>query len=83
MDKNRIKRLCESILDTSYSGLTIIDFNLIPKHKYIDELNEWVPDSHSIFIELRLSNNNPMYKIIDIENSIEGILGFECCINFY
>lgn len=83
MDKNRVKRLCESILDASYSGTTIRNFEMVPRHKYINELDKWVPDTYALFIQISSTNTmNRGQGTKDIQITLEGVLGFECCVDF-
>jgi hypothetical protein len=94
MDKiARIKRLVESSLDTSFGGeISIVNIQIIPTQKYDEETKEWVPDSHSIFLNLkdkRNSGNNPDYyhfvsdhPSYKVSNLLESLLGFECCVDF-
>ena len=53
MDKNRIKKLCESVLDISFSGTTICDFDMTPTFKYDESLSKWVPDSFALFVQIK------------------------------
>jgi hypothetical protein len=94
MDKiTRIKRLVESSLDTSFGGeIQIVSLLVLPTQKYNEETREWVPDSHSIFLNLkdkRNSDNNPDYNrfVSDhpsykVSTLLEGLLGFECVVDF-
>jgi hypothetical protein len=94
MDKiGRIKRLVESSLDTSFGGdISIVDIVVLPTQKFDDKTSEWVPDSHSIFLNLKDKRNpenkpdyhhfvsdHPSYKV---EQLLEGLLGFECVVDF-
>jgi hypothetical protein len=84
MDKNRVKKLCESVLEISFSGATIRDFEMTPTYQYDNVLEKWVPDSHALFIQLNLlsDSSNTMYKLSEIQSTLEGLLGFECCVDF-
>jgi hypothetical protein len=94
MDKiARIKRLVESSLDTSFGGeISIVSLQILPTQKYDEETKEWIPDSHSIFLNLkdkRNSGNNPDYyhfvwdrPSCQVSKLLEGLLGFECVVDF-
>lgn len=83
MDKNKVKRLCESILEMSFSGTTICDFEMTPTYEYNNETNKWVPDSHALFIQIKSDNSMAIGQgSRDIQCTLEGLLGFECCIDF-
>ena len=83
MDKiNRIKRVVESSLNTSFGGdISIADMTILPTQKYDEETNEWVPDSYSLFVQIRKGSvilNRPG----EVESFLESLLGFECCVDF-
>ena len=94
MDKiDRIKRLVESSLDTSFGGdIIIVDMQILPTQKFNEETNGWIPDSHSIFLNLkdkRNKDNNPDYYhfISDypsykVSELLESLLGFDCVVDF-
>ena len=94
MDKiARIKRLVESSLDTSFGGeITIVSLTILPTQKYDEGTREWIPDSHSIFLNLKDKRNpenkrdyyhfvsdHPSYQV---STFLESLLGFECCVDF-
>ena len=83
MDKiDRIKRLVESSLDTSFGGeITIVSLMVLPTQKYNEEVSKWIPDSYSLFLQIRKGS-----VILDrpnqVESLLESLLGFECCVDF-
>ncbi len=94
MDKiARIKRIIESSLDTSFGGeIQIVSLVILPTQKYDEETKDWVPDSHSIFLNLKdkrnsdndldyyhLVSDHPSYRV---SSMLESLLGFECCVDF-
>jgi hypothetical protein len=85
MDENRVKKIIQSVLDNSFSGTTMSEFKALPTSKWDEDKSDWVQDSHSLFITLQrgktLDGNS--YNILDIENLISSIMGFECCVNFF
>lgn len=83
MDKNRVKKLCESVLEISFSGTTIRDFEMTPTYQYDNVLEKWVPDSHALFIQISSTNSmNKGQGSRDIQSTLEALLGFECCVDF-
>jgi hypothetical protein len=96
MDKiARIKRLVESSLDTSYGDeISIVEMEIIPTQQYNEEVKEWVPFSHTIFLVLKKKNPPPKQQYYhftndgDVLNShgvtrlLEGLLGFEVGVVF-
>jgi len=93
MDKvARIKRLVESSLDTSFGGeISIVSIQILPTQKYNEETSEWVPDSHSIFLSIKRTDNpklNDESYNLEMEspsrtvtNFLEGLLGVEVCVD--
>ena len=83
MDKiDRIKRLVESSLDTSFGKeISIVDMVILPTQKYDEETSKWIPDSYSLFLQIRKGS-----VILDRPNQVEilleSLLGFECCVDF-
>jgi hypothetical protein len=83
MDKDRVKQLCETILEMSFSGTTICDFDMTPTYDYDNKNNMWVPYSHALFIQVKSDNSMMIGQgTRDIQTTLEGLLGFECCIDF-
>ena len=83
MDKiDRIKRLVESSLDTSFGGeISIVDLVVLPTQQYSEESKDWVPNSYSLFVQIRKGSvilNQPG----EVESFLESLLGFECCVDF-
>ena len=96
MDKNRLKRLCELALEPR--NVIISEFTAIPTQKFDEEKNKWVPDSYSLFLILKRKVEPNLEKLgrelgregysslasefNGIEVLLEGLLGFECCVDF-
>jgi len=83
MDKiGRIKQLVESSLDTSFGEQIFInEMVVLPTQKYDDTTETWVPDSHTIFVSIK-KNTTDFVDIREITNLVEGVLGFEVCVDF-
>jgi len=82
MDQDRLKKLIQSALDTSYDeSLLITEFRALPTHSYDNEKGEWVPDSYSICVTLRDKNPESMREL-GICNLLESTFGFECILDF-
>ena len=92
MDKiARIKRLVESSLDTSFGDeLSINEIIILPTQKFDEKTNDWVPDSHAIFLSIKRKTPTQVHyesegNIVDsrkVTCLLEGVLGFECCVDF-
>jgi hypothetical protein len=82
MDKDRVKRLCETVLGISYSGVTICDFDMTPTFKYDESLSKWVPDSFALFVQIKSPLTIEFYQPKKVQETLEGVLGFECCVDF-
>ena len=81
MDKDKLKKLCESALDISYPSIIVSDFVVVPTFKYDETQTDWVPDSYSLFVQIRKGSvilNRPG----EVESFLETLLGFECCVDF-
>lgn len=94
MDKiSRIKKLVKSSLDTSFGGNVIIsEIIILPTQKFDDKINQWVPDSFTIFLSIQKPDdpklNEEIYSIhgrtdvsTRITNFLESLLGFEVCVD--
>lgn len=79
MDKDRLKKLCISALDISMPSLIMSDFSVVPTYKFNDPQNDWIPDSHTIFIRFK---SNGEYLSHEVERFLEALLGFDCCVDF-
>jgi hypothetical protein len=93
MDKiDRIKRLVVCSLVTSFGGeISIVTMEILPTQKYDEETKKWIPDAHSIFLNLKnkrkLDNNPDYYHFVsdypsNISKLLENLLGFECVVDF-
>ena len=82
MDKNRLKRLCELALESR--NVIISEFTAIPTQKFDEEKNKWIPDSYSLFLMLKrkVDIDGGFSDLEGIEVLLEGLLGFECCVDF-
>ena len=93
MDQNKLKRLCELALESR--NVIISEFTAIPTQKFDEENNKWVPDSYSLFLMLKRKVEPNLEKVggdityqsissefQGIELLLEGLLGFECCVDF-
>jgi hypothetical protein len=80
MDQVRLKKIVQSALDLSFSGVSIVDFNVIPTHKWDENVTKCVPDSYSLFLGVKQPLRLEYPR--DIEFFVESLLGFECCVDF-
>jgi hypothetical protein len=78
----QIKRLVESVLETSFGEeISINEMVVLPTQKYDNTTEKWVPDSHTIFVSIQ-KNTTDFVDIREITNLVEGVLGFEVCVDF-
>jgi hypothetical protein len=84
MDQVRLKKIVQSVLDNSFSGTTMNELMVLPTNKWDENVTKWVPDSYSLFITLKRGKilNGNSYNTIDIENLLQSLIGFDCCVNF-
>jgi len=75
MDQVRLKKIVQSWLDTSYSGVTIKEFLILPTNKLDEETGKWVSDSFTLFINLSRSGVDEE-KWIEMSNkrNVESLL---------
>ena len=66
----------EKILNKIYSGLTIIDYTVLPRYQ-LNEKNEWIPDSSSIFVIVSNDSNNLNMSLWEISHQLTELTGFE------
>lgn len=82
MNKNKLKKLCEVALETSYPSLKISDFEMIPTFKYDESQNDWIDDSFSLFIQVKRVGDEILDQQKQVELFLESLLGFDCCLDF-
>lgn len=88
MDKiERIKRLVESSFELSYGdSLQIREMVILPTQKYDQVSDQWLPDSHTIFLSIKNKSGSPYLKsnftINEVTNFLESLLNLECCVDF-
>ena len=93
LNVDKLKKLCELVLESR--DVIISEFTAIPTQKFDEEKNEWVPDSYSLFLMLKRKVEPNLEKVggdityqsissefQGIELLLEGLLGFECCVDF-
>lgn len=94
MDKiTRIKKLVESSLDISFKGsISINEIIILPTQKFDEQTGKWVPDSHTIFLSIKITDNPKLNEEIyssvrmtdastRVTNFLESLLGFEVCVD--
>lgn len=74
----KIRKLYELALESR--NISITDFQALRTHKFDEETNKWVPDSYSVYVMIK-NEDMDIIRIGDIEQLLEGLFGFECCIN--
>ena len=83
MDENRLKKVVQSALDISFSGLTITEFKALETSQLTEDF-EWEPFSYTLFITLSRGKtlNENYIQSGNIINFLESLIGFECCVDF-
>lgn len=97
MDKiGKIRRVIEISLDSSYGdNFNISELIILPTQKYDEKVNDWIPDSFTIFLSLKrkgTTEKKPDFfhfesqgnsgDIRSVTNFLESLLGLECCVDF-
>jgi hypothetical protein len=81
MDKSRLKKVIQSLLDISYDqSLKISEFRVLQTHSYNNEKCKWVPDSHSLFLVVKKLKDYD--GLGDVSTLIESVIVFECIVDF-
>jgi len=83
MDKNRLKKVIQSALDISFSGITIENLSILDKNKFDEDTGKWIPDSYSLFMDITKNEFSGFSTERKVEILLEGLLGFECSVNFH
>jgi hypothetical protein len=83
----RIKRLVESSFELSYGdSLKIREMIVLPTQKYDQNSDQWLPDSHTIFLSIENKSGSPYlesnFTINEVTNLLESLLNLECCVDF-
>jgi hypothetical protein len=82
MDKDRLKKIVETSLVSHFGDdLLINDMVVVPTQKYSEDINEWIPDSYSLFIQIQ-KGSVTLNRPNETESFLESLLGFECCVDF-
>ena len=86
MDENRLKKIAQSALDNSYSGLTISEFRALETSEFNDDMT-WKPYSYTLFITLKRGENlyegcGKTFSTVTVETFLESLIGYECCVDF-
>jgi hypothetical protein len=81
MDENRLKKVVQSALDVSYNkSLLISEFRVLQTHMYDVDKGDWVPDSYSLFLDLKRMKDCDDDR--NVSSFIESVIGFECVVDF-
>lgn len=80
MDENRLKKIIQTLLDNSYSGITITEFRALPTSKWDEDNSDWIPDSYSLFLGVKGNGLYPYTR--GMEELVESVIGFETCVDF-
>ena len=85
----RIKRLVESSMKSSFGDeLSINEVVVLPTQKYDEGVNDWVPDSHTLFLSLKridphhYESQGNFVETRKVTSFLESLLGIECCVDF-
>lgn len=90
MDENRLKEICKKVLRSSYKNVDITEFKAVQTNKFNYDSNNWEPDSYAIFLVLKKNKSNyndhessyleNFLNPREVEEYLENLVGFECCI---
>lgn len=81
MVTSRLKEICLSAMENQFPDLEVLDFEIRKTFKYNNEIEDWVDDSYSIFIQISFTEVEDFRKLYDVESYLTALFGFEFCID--
>lgn len=81
MVEDKLKKICLKALKNSFPNLEVVDMVVLPTYLHDEIKDDWVPDSHTFFIQLK-KNENGVDTVMDVTNFLNSLFGFECCVDF-
>jgi hypothetical protein len=83
MVESRIKQICLEAMESMYPELVVQDSEIRRTFKFDESVQDWVEDSYSVFLVIVRTQDFGMREIVDVEHFLEGLFGFEFCIDLY
>jgi hypothetical protein len=83
MVESRIKQICLEAMESMYPELVVQDSEIRKTFKFDESVQDWVEDSYSVFLVIVRTQDFGMREIVDVEHFLEGLFGFEFCIDLY
>ena len=70
------QKIFQKILNKLYPGVTITEYQVLHRNQ-LNEKNEWIPDSSSIFVIVSNDSNNLNMSLWEISHQLTELTGFE------
>ena len=83
MVESRIKQICLEAMESMYPELVVQDSEIRKTFKFDESVQDWVEDSYSVFLVIVRTQDFGIREIVDVEHFLEGLFGFEFCIDLY
>ncbi len=83
MVESRIKQICLNAIESKYPNLVVKDSEIRRTFKFNESVEDWVEDSYSVFLVIVRTQDFGMRELNDVEDFLQGLFGFEFCIDLY
>lgn len=83
MVESRIKQICLNAIESKYPNLIVQDSEIRKTFKFDESIEDWVEDSYSVFLVIVRTQDFGMRELNDVVDFLQGLFGFEFCIDLY
>lgn len=83
MVESRIKQICLNAIESKYPNLVVKDSEIRRTFKFDESVEDWVEDSYSVFLVIVRTQDFGIRELNDVEHFLQGLFGFEFCIDLY
>jgi hypothetical protein len=80
MEKNKLKKVIQTLLNTSFSGLTIDEFRMMPIYDFNFDTSKFTLSRHTILMNVKKTTIDENTFASEIESVVESYLGYECSV---
>jgi hypothetical protein len=83
MVESRIKEICLDAIKSKFPKLVVKDSEIRRTFKFDESVEDSVADSYSVFLIIVRTQDFGMKDLYDVEHFLQGVFGFEFCIDLY
>ena len=83
MVESRIKQICLDAMESKFPNIVVKDSEIRRTFKFDESVEDWVEDSYSVFLVIVRTQDFGMKDLYDVEHFLQGVFGFEFCIDLY